>query len=252
MTTTVGVIGARGAMGATACAAIEAADGLELVARVSRGEPLDLLVDGGAQVAVDLTHPDSVMANVEGCLQRGVHVVVGTSGFDDERLDRVRGWVVETPGLGVIVAPNFSVGAVLMMRFAVLAAPHFESVEVVELHRAEKPDAPSGTAHRTAEMVSAARRDAGMTTTADRSTHELPGARGADVRGVRVHSVRLRGLLAHQEVLLGGEGEVLTIRHDSMARSSFMPGLLLAVRAVSGRPGLTVGLEHLLDDVAPR
>lgn len=273
MTTRVGVIGASGAMGTTACDAIDAADGLELVARVNRGDSLDLLVDGGAQIAVDLTHPDAVMANIEGCLQRGLHVVVGTSGFDDERLDRVRVWLTAKPDLGVIVAPNFSVGAVLMMRFAALAAPHFESVEVVELHRAEKPDAPSGTAYRTAEMIAAARHDAGALlhdATGERTSpqpsnsaqsrtasqagteaHELPGVRGADVHGVRVHSVRLRGLLAHQEVLLGGEGEVLTIRHDSMARSSFMPGLLLAVRAVSDRPGLTVGLEHLLDDAAP-
>lgn len=249
MTTRVGVIGAYGAMGTAACAAVETADGLELVARVNRGDSLDVLVDAGAEVVVDLTHPDAVMANIEGCLQRGVHVVVGTSGFDDDRLELVRGWLAAAPELGVIVAPNFSVGAVLMMRFAAQAAPYFESVEVVELHRATKPDAPSGTAYRTAEMVAAARRDAGAPHLTDATTHAAPGARGADVQGVRVHSVRLRGLLAHQEVLLGGEGEVLTIRHDSMDRSSFMPGIVLAVRAAPLRPGLTVGLEHLLDEM---
>ncbi len=236
-------------MGTAACAAIEAADGLELVARVNRGDSLDVLVDAGAEVVVDLTHPDAVMENLEGCLRRGLHVVVGTSGFDDERLERVREWLAAAPELGVIVAPNFSVGAVLMMRFAAQAAPHFESVEVVELHRATKPDAPSGTAYRTAEMVAAARRDAGAPPLTDATTHAAPGARGADVQGVRVHSVRLRGLLAHQEVLLGGQGEVLTIRHDSMDRSSFMPGIVFAVRAAPQRPGLTVGLEHLLDEM---
>jgi 4-hydroxy-tetrahydrodipicolinate reductase len=249
MTIRVGIVGARGAMGTAACAAVEAADGLEMVARVNRGDSLDVLVDAGAEVVVDLTHPDAVMENLEGCLRRGLHVVVGTSGFDDDRLERVRGWLAAAPELGVIVAPNFSVGAVLMMRFAAQAAPYFESVEIVELHRATKPDAPSGTAYRTAGMVAAARRDAGAPPLTDATTQGAPGARGADVQGVRVHSVRLRGLLAHQEVLLGGEGEVLTIRHDSMDRSSFMPGIVLAARAAPQRPGLTVGLEHLLDEM---
>ena len=247
MTIKVGVVGASGAMGTAACATIEAAAGLALVARAGRDDPVGALVAGGAEVAVDLTHPDAVMATVRGCIEAGVHVVVGTSGVTPEQLDSIRSWLDDAPGVGVIVVPNFSIGAVLMMQLAARAAPYFESVEVIELHRASKPDAPSGTATRTAELVAKARADAGTPGSPDATTHAADGARGASVHGVRVHSVRLRGLLAHQEVLLGNEGEVLTIRHDSLDRSSFMPGVLLAVRGVQQRPGLTVGLEHVLD-----
>jgi len=244
----VGVVGSSGGMGAATCAAIEAADDLELVARVGRGqEVVETLAAAGAQVAVDFTHPDAVVETIKGCVEAGIHVVVGTSGLDGAGLGSIRGWLESTPRVGVVVAPNFSIGAVLMMKMAAQAAPYFESVELVELHRASKPDAPSGTAARTAELVAQARSDAGVPASPDATTHETTGARGASVHGVRVHSVRLRGLLAHQEVLLGNEGEVLTIRHDSLDRSSFMPGVLLAVRAVTSRPGLTVGLEHLLD-----
>jgi len=235
-------------MGTVACQAIEAAADLALVAQINRGDPIERLAAAGAEVAVELTHPDAAMGHVEACVRAGVHVVVGTSGMNQAKLDTIQDWLTEAPGVGVLVAPNFSIGAVLMMRFAAEAAPYFESVEVVELHRATKPDAPSGTAQRTAELVAAARESAGSAPLIDASTHALPGARGADVMGVRVHSVRLHGLLAHQEVLLGSTGEVLTIRHDSLDRSSFMPGLLMAVRAVSSRPGLTVGLEDLLVD----
>src|SRR5205085_8688939 len=219
------------------------ADDLTLVAAVDVDDDIETLAKAGAQVAVDFTHPDAVLGNLEWCIGHGIHAVVGTTGFDDERLGRVRQWLKAAPSVSVVVAPNFSIGAVLMMRFAAEASPHFESVEVVELHHARKADAPSGTARRTAELVAEARRAAGGLPSPDATTTELPGERGADVAGIRVHAVGLDGLVAHQEVLLGGHGETLTIRHDSLDRASFMPGVLLAVRRVSELSGLTVGLE---------
>jgi len=242
----VAVLGAAGRMGSAACAAVEAADDLELVARMGSGDPLTALTDAGAEVAVDLTRPDAVMANLQFCVEHGIHAVVGTSGFDDDRLARLRGWLEDAPGVGVLVAPNFAVGAVLMMRFAEQAARFFESVEIVELHHPDKADAPSGTARRTAEVVAAVRRDAGLGPMPDATGTALAGARGAQVDGVPIHSVRARGLVAHQEVILGTTGETLTIRHDSYDRRSFMPGVLLGVREVGSRPGLTVGLDALL------
>jgi 4-hydroxy-tetrahydrodipicolinate reductase len=246
--TRVGVIGAAGRMGTAACAAVEAAEDLELAARVGSGDPLSALTDAGVQVAVELTRPDAVLPNVEFCDGHGIHAVVGTSGLDEPRLTTVRGWLAGAPGVGVVVAPNFAVGAVLMMQFAAQAARFFDSVEIVELHHPDKADAPSGTARRTAELVAVARREAGLGPVPDATVSDPDGARGAVLDGVHVHSVRSRGLVAHQEVLLGGPGETLTIRHDSTDRSSFMPGVLLAVRQVARRPGLTVGLEHLLAD----
>jgi 4-hydroxy-tetrahydrodipicolinate reductase len=237
----VGVLGARGRMGAEVCRAVEAADDLELAARVDDGDALDPLRD--VDVVVDFTTPDVVMANLRWCIEAGRHAVVGTTGFDAARLDTVRGWLAGSPAVGVVIAPNFGIGAVLMMRFAAQAAPHFDSVEIVELHHPNKVDAPSGTARRTAELVAAARDGR---PSPDATTESLDGARGADVDGVRVHAVRLAGLVAHQEVLLGGHGETLTIRHDSLSRESFMPGVLLAVRAVAQRPGLTLGIDDLL------
>jgi 4-hydroxy-tetrahydrodipicolinate reductase len=238
----VAVLGADGRMGSTVCAAVEAADDLTLAARLGPGwHPDDL---GGASVAVDFTEPRAVLDNVVCCVAAGVHVVVGTSGLDDVALDKIRTALSHMPGVGVLVAPNFGVGAVLMMRFAAEAAPYFDSVEVIELHHPGKADAPSGTARATAARIAAAR--AGHDPAADETTSALPGARGADVDGVPVHSVRLAGLVAHQEVLLGTAGETLTIRHDSTDRASFMPGVLLAVRAVPSRPGLTVGIDDLL------
>jgi 4-hydroxy-tetrahydrodipicolinate reductase len=242
----VGVLGARGRMGSLAAAAIEAADGLDLVARIGSTDPLDGLEAAGTQVAVEFTRPDAVMDNLRWCVERGIHTVVGTSGFDDQRLDEVRGWLSDAPTVGMLIVPNFSIGAVLMMRFATQAARFFESVEITELHHPDKADAPSGTATRTAELVAAARSEAGLSAPPDATASELDGARGADVAGVRVHSLRLRGLVAHQEVLLGGVGETLTIRHDSLDRASFMPGVVAGVRAVPGRPGLTVGLDAVL------
>jgi 4-hydroxy-tetrahydrodipicolinate reductase len=243
----VAVVGASGRMGREACRVVEAADDLELVARIGRGDPLEAMTDAGAHVAVELSVPDAARRNVEFCVDAGVHAVVGTTGWDDEALDGLARKLSERPDVGVLVAPNFAVGAVLAMRFAAVAAPWFESVEVVELHHPDKVDAPSGTARRTAEMMADARRGAGVGPSPDATSTALDGARGADVDGVRVHSVRLRGLVAHQEVLLGAVGEQLTIRHDSFDRASFMPGVLLGVRRIAGHPGLTVGLEHLMD-----
>jgi 4-hydroxy-tetrahydrodipicolinate reductase len=242
MTARVVVLGAAGRMGSEVVRAVEAAPDLELAAAYDVDDAIDLT---GADVVVDFTHPDSVMDNLRTCIEAGVHAVVGTTGFDDKRLAELRGWLGDAPGVGVLVAPNFGVAAVLMMQFAAQAAHYFESVEIVELHHPRKADAPSGTARRTAELIAEARK--GMPAMPDATTSSLDGARGADVDGVRVHAVRLDGLVAHQEVLLGGHGETLTIRHDSYDRASFMPGVLLAVRQVASRPGLTVGLEALLD-----
>ncbi|MBD3781537.1 MAG: 4-hydroxy-tetrahydrodipicolinate reductase [Micrococcales bacterium] len=242
--TKVAVVGAAGRMGRAVCAAVEAADDLELVGRFDAGDDLGDL--SGADVAVEFSVPDASPANVAHCVAQGVHVVVGTTGWTDEGLDTLRGQLAQAPGVGVLVAPNFAVGAVLLMDFARRAAPFFESVEVVELHHPDKVDAPSGTAARTAELVGAARDAAGCDPVPDATTHDPDGARGARVHGVPVHSVRLRGLVAHQEVLLGGPGEMLTLRHDSFDRASFMTGVLAAVREVGSRPGLTVGLERYL------
>lgn len=243
----VGVLGARGRMGATVCGAVGAAEDMSVVAALDVGDRMLDVVDAGADVVVDFTHPDAVMDNVRRCVDNGVHVVVGTTGFDDERLATVGSWLARKPDVGVLVAPNFAIGAVLSMRFAQLAARFYESVEVIELHHPRKADAPSGTAARTAELIAKARADAHLPAVPDATTVSLEGARGADVGGVRVHSVRLAGLVAHQEVLFGTEGETLTIRHDSLDRGSFMPGVLLAIRSIVDRPGLTVGLEALLD-----
>lgn len=243
----VGVLGARGKVGAEVCRAVEEAAGLELVAAVDQGDDPQELVTSGAQVVVDFTHPDVVMENLELCIEHGIDAVVGTTGFDDERLARLRELLGDPPRSGVLIAPNFSIGAILMMRFAAAAAPHFDSVEVVELHHPDKADAPSGTARRTAELIAAARRDAGVDPAPDATSTALDGARGADVDGVPVHALRVRGLVAHQEVVLGGTGETLTLRHDSLHRSSFTPGVLAAVRAIGSRPGLTIGLEELID-----
>ncbi len=242
----VGVLGAKGKVGSALCEALEQAEDVDLVARVDQGDAVEDLLLAEAEAVVDFTHPSVVMDNLEFCVRNGLHAVVGTTGFDDARLDTVRGWLTSAPWTGVLVAPNFSLGAVLMMRFAAEAAPYFESVEIIELHHPEKADAPSGTASRTAAAVSAARRAAGLAPAADATSSGLEGARGANVDGVPVHSVRVRGLVAHQEVLLGGPGETLTLRHDSLDRASFAPGVLLGLRHVVQHPGLTLGIESLL------
>ncbi|WP_373310561.1 4-hydroxy-tetrahydrodipicolinate reductase [Asanoa iriomotensis] len=242
----VGVLGARGRMGIEVCKAVDAADDMELVAMIDQGDGLFSASDAAAEVIVDFTTPDVVMDNLHWCVEQGINAVVGTTGFSDQRLDRIRGWLSHKPDVGVLVAPNFGIGAVLMMQFAAKAARHFESVEIVELHHPRKLDAPSGTATHTARLIAAARAEAGLGPVPDATKDEVDGARGADIDGVRVHAVRSAGLVAHQEVLFGTVGETLTIRHDSLDRSSFMPGVLLAVRAIRSRPGLTVGLDPLL------
>ncbi|MET9322063.1 4-hydroxy-tetrahydrodipicolinate reductase [Streptomyces sp. NPDC003038] len=243
----VAVLGAHGRIGAEAVRAVEAADDMELVAALTRGDKLETLAETGAQVAVELTTPASVMGNLDFCIRHGIHAVVGTTGWTEDRLAQLNTWLEGSPETGVLIAPNFSIGAVLTMKFAAQAARYFESVEVVELHHPNKVDAPSGTATRTAQLIAAARAEAGRAPQPDATTTALDGARGADVDGVPVHAIRLRGLLAHQEVLLGGEGETLTIRHDSLHHSSFMPGILLGARRVVTTPGLTFGLENFLD-----
>ncbi|MFJ4681384.1 MULTISPECIES: 4-hydroxy-tetrahydrodipicolinate reductase [unclassified Kitasatospora] len=247
MTLRVAVIGAGGRIGSEAVKAVEAAEDMELVAALGRGSDLTELTASRADVAVELTHPDAVMGNLDYCLHHGIHVVTGTTGWNDVRLAEVEGWLAANPAVGLLIAPNFSIGAILGMKFAQTAARYFESVEVLELHHDRKADAPSGTATRTAQLIAAARAEAGLPPQHDPTTHGLPGARGADVDGVPVHAVRLRGLLAHQQVMLGGEGETLTLRHDSTHHSSFMPGILLGARKIADHPGLTFGLEHFLD-----
>lgn len=243
----VAVLGAKGRMGSEACRAVTAADDLELVASIDAGDSLDLLISSGTQVVVDFTHPDAVMGNLEFAINNGIHVVVGTTGFDSAKLDLIRGWLKKNEGTGALIAPNFGLGAVLMMQFAAQASKYFESVEIVELHHPNKADAPSGTAARTAELITEARTVAKRPAMPDATSSALDGARGALVGDVHIHSVRLRGLVAHQEVILGDLGETLTIRHDSIDRTGFMPGVLLGIRSVPTHPGLTFGLEHFLD-----
>ncbi len=243
----VAVVGALGRMGRTVCEAVTQAADLELVERLDEGSDISGLAGGGADVAVDFTVPAVAESNVHDLIDAGVHAVVGTTGWEEASLGRVREHVASTPGVNVLIAPNFALSAVLAMRFAAQAAPYFESAEVIELHHPAKVDAPSGTAVHTAQLVAAAREAAGLGPGPDATTTALDGARGAEVDGVRVHSVRLRGLVAHEEVLLGNPGEQLTIRTDAFDRVSFMPGVLLAVRSVDRLPGLTVGLDAVLD-----
>lgn len=241
----VGVLGARGRMGSEVVKAVTDAPDLELVAALDLGDSLDALVANGAQVVVDFTTPDSVMANLEFLIANNINAVIGTTGFDDARIAKIKSLLASSKS-GVLIAPNFAIGAVLMMEFATKAAKYFESAEIIELHHPNKVDAPSGTAARTAELMSAARKEAGLSAGPDATTTSLDGARGAMVGQIPVHSVRLRGLVAHQEVLLGGIGETLTIRHDSIDRVGFMPGVLLGVRQVVNHPGLTFGLENFM------
>jgi len=241
----VGVLGAKGKVGATMVAAVEAAEDLTFTAGVDAGDSLSLFSDSQTEVVIDFTHPDVVMDNLKFLIDNGIHAVVGTTGFTDDRLNQVESWVKGKPGVAVLIAPNFAIGAVLSMHFAKQAARFFESAEVIELHHPQKADAPSGTAARTARLIAEARK--GLPPNPDATSTGIEGARGADVDGIPVHSVRLAGLVAHQEVLFGTQGETLTIRHDSLDRTSFVPGVLLAVRTVGEHPGLTVGLEPFLD-----
>lgn len=242
----VGILGAKGRMGAEVVKAVTDAADLELVAALDLGDSLETLKSSGAQVVVDFTTPDSVMANLEFLAKNGIHAVVGTTGFDAGRIAQLEKLIAANPSVGILIAPNFAIGAVLMMEFATKAAKYFESAEIIELHHPNKVDAPSGTAARTAELMSKARKEAGLSAMPDATTTSLDGARGATIGEVPVHSVRLRGLIAHQEVLLGGLGETLTIRHDSLDRAGFMPGVLLGVRSIISKPGLTFGLEKFM------
>lgn len=240
----VGVFGCRGRMGAEVCRAVDSAPDMELVAALDLGD--ERTPAEAAEVIVDFTHPDAVMDNLSWCIDHGIHAVVGTTGFTAERLDQLRTTLADHDDVNILIAPNFSIGAVLMMSFAEQAAAFYESAEIIELHHPDKADAPSGTAANTAHRIAAARNSAALGAPPDATVQELPGARGAQVEGIRVHGIRLRGLVAHQEVLFGAKGETLTIRHDSLDRVSFMPGVLAAVRAIGSRPGLTVGIEPIL------
>src|ERR1700677_903818 len=241
----VAVLGAKGKVGSTMVGAVQAAEDLTLSAEVDAGDSLSLLTEGNTEVVIDFTHPDVVMGNLEFLIGNGIHAVVGTTGFTAERLQKVESWLADNPNTSVLIAPNFAIGAVLSMHFAKQAAPFFDSAEVIELHHPHKADAPSGTAARTAALIAESRKD--LPRNPDATTSSLPGARGANVEGVPVHSVRLAGLVAHQEVLFGTTGETLTIRHASIDRTSFVPGVLLAVRRVAENPGLTIGIESLLN-----
>ena len=242
----VGVLGSRGRMGSEVVKAVSEASDCELVAAIDQGDSLDAFVTAGAQVVVDFTTPDVVMGNLDFLIKNNIHAVVGTTGFSDDRIAALKTWLSQSPKAGILIAPNFAIGAVLMMEFAEKAARYFESAEIIELHHPNKVDAPSGTAARTAALISDARKRAGLPPMPDATTTALEGARGAIVGDVPVHSIRLRGLIAHQEVLFGGLGETLTIRHDSLDRAGFMPGVLLGVRQISSHPGLTVGLEKFM------
>lgn len=239
----VGVLGARGKMGSETVKAVGEAPGMEVIGAIDHGDSRDALAT--AEVVVDFTHPDAVMDNLEWAFANGIHMVVGTTGFNAERMQRVQQLCSEHPEVGILIASNFSIGAVLMMKFAALAAPFYPSVEIVELHHPGKAEAPSGTATTTAQKIGAARASAQMGPVPDATVHD-GGARGAVVEGVHIHGVRLQGLVAHQEVLLGAHGETLTIRHDSYDRSSFMPGVVAAVHHVVDHPGLTEGIEGVL------
>lgn len=242
----VGVLGAKGRVGSAVCEGVNAAEDLELVAQVDQGDDLQMLVDAGAQVVVDFTTPGSVMGNLEFTTANGIHAVVGTTGFDEERLAQVREWTGKDGAGHVLIAPNFAISAVLAMSFARQAARFFDSAEVVEYHHPHKLDAPSGTAIHTAQGIAEARKEAGLGPIPDATEQSLDGARGADVDGVRVHGVRMTGMVAHEDIIFGAQGQSLTIRQDSYDRTSFVPGVLVGVREIAGHPGLTVGLDGYL------
>lgn len=242
----VGVLGAKGKVGQTVVEAVKAADDLELVAEVDRDDSLQLLVEQGAEIVVDFTAPAVVMDNLDFCINNGISAVVGTTGFDDERLAQVRQWCEANPEVSVLIAPNFAISAVLTMSFAKQAARFFDSAEVVEYHHPNKLDAPSGTAIHTAQGIADARREAGLGAQPDATDQSLPGSRGADVDGVPVHAVRMTGMVAHEEVIFGSRGQSLTIRQDSYDRTSFIPGVLLGVREAERHKGLVIGLDAYL------
>ncbi len=245
----VAVLGAKGRMGAECVAAINGASDLNLTAALDLGDSLDQLVSSGTEIVVDFTTPESVMKNLEFAISNGIHVVVGTTGIDESKLKQLKELLSKKPSVGVLIAPNFGLGAVLMMQFSSTAAKYFESVEIVEMHHANKVDAPSGTAIRTAQMINASRQQSGTGKMPDATKTEMPGSRGSKIGEVPIHSIRSHGYVAHQEVIFGDSGETLTIRHDSINRAGFMPGVLIGIRNVSKHPGLTVGLENYMEEI---
>ena len=244
----VAVLGAKGKMGRECVAAISAASDLQLVAQIDLGDDISQIKSAGAQVIVDFTNPDSVMKNLEFAITNGISAVIGTTGFNDEKINKVKQLLSANPKVGVLIAPNFGIGAILMMQFAKQAAAHFDSAEIMEFHHASKADAPSGTAARTAELISKERKAKNKKAMPDATKTALPGARGAKVGDVQIHSIRSDGYVAHQEVVFGSSGETLTIRHDSIDRAGYMPGVLLGIREVTKNPGLTVGLENFIPE----
>lgn len=244
--TRVAVFGALGRMGSTSVVALNKADGIDVVAEIDLGQDPQLAVEADAEVALIFSTPDVAFDHVTMCIDAGIHVVVGTSGFDEARQAEIAAVLANKPSVGVLIVPNFSVGAVLLMAFAAKAAPFFESVEVIEMHHPDKVDAPSGTAVRTAEMIADSRAAADCLPVPDATTIDPQGARGATVNGITIHAIRARGFVASQEVVLGSAGELMSLRHDSTDRESFMPGVVAAVRAASQTPGLTVGLDSVL------
>ncbi len=240
----VGVIGANGKMGASVVAAVQSDSQCELVAAIDINDSLEELTKSRCEVVVDFTNPNVVMDNLAFCIKHGIDAVVGTSGFTPEKIETLKLWAGQRAHSRVLIAPNFSMGAVLMIAFSGIAAPYFESVEIIESHHPEKVDAPSGTARFTAEKIAEGRRE--LAPNPDATVREDMGARGTNVNGVPIHSVRLRGLVAHQEVVFGAVGETLTIKHDSMNRDSFMQGVLIAIKEINQIDGVVVGLENVL------
>lgn len=247
MSIRVAVIGAKGRMGSHAVDAIDDAKGLELVAALGSSDSLETLIDQNIDVAVELTVPKSTEDNVTFLVENGIDTVVGTTGWDNDRLARLEATLKDHPETAVLIAPNFSIGAVLAMRFAELAAPYFDSAEVVEIHHTRKLDAPSGTANHTAQRIAAARNAAGLPAVPDSTESDPQGARGAVIDGIHVHAIRQQGMNAHEEILFGSDGEALTIRTDSHSTSAFMPGIVTAVRSIADYTGLIHGLENMLD-----
>jgi len=246
MTIKVAVLGSKGRMGAEVVKAITNASDLELVASIDQNDDFNIVKNSGAQVAVDFTTPDVVMKNLELLIESGISPVVGTTGFTEEKIAQLRKMLDTKNGVSLRLVPNFSIGAILMMRFAKAATKFYDSAEIIEYHHPQKVDAPSGTAIRTAQIIAEERKVNNLAKNPDATASEIPGARGSKIDGIPVHAVRMAGLVAHQEVIFGSLGETLTIRHDSFDRESFMPGVLLAIRNIAKKPGLTIGIDDLI------
>jgi 4-hydroxy-tetrahydrodipicolinate reductase len=244
--TRIAVVGARGRMGVASVRAIEASSDMSVVAEIDVDDDLQDIVDQNADVVLVFSPPDVAHEHVQWCIEQGIHVVVGTSGFDEDAVKQIRAALVKPGDVNVFIVPNFSVGAVLMTRFAAQAAPFFESVEIIEMHHPGKVDAPSGTALRTAELIARARSEAGCAPSPDATYLDPHGVRGGRIEGVGVHAIRVRGFMSSQEVLFGVDGEIFALRYDSVTRESLMPGVLTALRAVPNLTGVTVGLDAVL------